>query len=95
MHLTCIPLQFSDSSIKVVKVIAPKILSDNKGAFFETYKKNELSAHGIPVSFVQENVSVTKKLVLRGLHCISRHSFSELLSDVFSLDGILIEPVKT
>lgn len=62
------PFQFSDSSIKDVKIIAPKMFSDNRGLFFETYKKSEFSTHGIPDTFVQENVSVSKKFVLRGLH---------------------------
>ena len=60
--------QFSDSSIKDVKIIAPKMFSDSRGLFFETYKKSEFSVHGIPETFVQENVSVSRKSVLRGLH---------------------------
>ena len=32
---------------------------------------------------------------LGSTECISRHSFAELLADVFSLDSDLIEPVKT
>ncbi|MHB1709491.1 MAG: dTDP-4-dehydrorhamnose 3,5-epimerase [Thermoplasmataceae archaeon] len=62
------PFQFSDSSIKDVKIIAPKIFSDDRGLFLETYKKSEFSAHGILDTFVQENVSISKKNVLRGLH---------------------------
>ena len=62
------PFQFSDSSIKDVKIIAPKIFSDSRGVFFETYKKSEFSANGIADAFVQENVSVSNRFVLRGLH---------------------------
>ena len=62
------PFQFSESLIKDVKIIAPKIFSDSRGVFFETYKKSEFSANGIADAFVQENVSVSKRFVLRGLH---------------------------
>ena len=48
--------QFSDSSIKDVKIIAPKMFSDSRGLFFETYKKSEFSVHGNPETFVQENI---------------------------------------
>ena len=62
------PFQFSDSSIEDVKIVTPKKFEDERGLFLETYKKSEFSTHGIPDTFVQENVSLSKKSVLRGLH---------------------------
>lgn len=50
-------------------VIEPTVFSDNRGAFQETYRKQQLDqVLGYAVSFVQDNQSFSKKGVLRGLH---------------------------
>jgi dTDP-4-dehydrorhamnose 3,5-epimerase len=49
-------------------IIEPNIFSDSRGVFFETYRKDRFSACGIEYDFVQDNQSVSKKNVLRGLH---------------------------
>ncbi|MGC6438672.1 MAG: dTDP-4-dehydrorhamnose 3,5-epimerase [Flavobacteriaceae bacterium] len=50
-------------------VIEPTVFSDNRGAFQETYRKQQLDQLlGYAVSFVQDNQSFSKKGVLRGLH---------------------------
>jgi dTDP-4-dehydrorhamnose 3,5-epimerase len=48
--------------------IYPTIFEDNRGYFFESFKKNELSLHGIDKVWVQENQSFSKKGTVRGLH---------------------------
>lgn len=60
--------QFKDSKIPDLKVVLPKLFSDQRGIFSETYKKSEFLANGLSETFVQENRSVSKKNVLRGLH---------------------------
>jgi dTDP-4-dehydrorhamnose 3,5-epimerase len=49
-------------------IIEPKIFADERGLFFEFYNKNNFKEAGIDVSFVQDNISVSKAGVLRGLH---------------------------
>lgn len=49
-------------------VIEPKIFIDNRGHFFEAYNENEFIKIGIDKKFVQDNISYSKKGVLRGLH---------------------------
>ncbi len=50
-------------------VIEPKIFKDQRGVFFESFNKKELEAVlNTPLNFVQDNHSVSKKGVLRGLH---------------------------
>lgn len=49
-------------------VIEPKIYKDNRGFFFEKYNKEYFKKLGISYHFVQDNISVSKKNVLRGLH---------------------------
>ena len=48
--------------------IWPKIHSDQRGYFFESYSERDFSAAGITCGFVQDNQSSSTKGVLRGLH---------------------------
>ncbi|WP_438710614.1 dTDP-4-dehydrorhamnose 3,5-epimerase [Aquimarina muelleri] len=50
-------------------IIKPKVFKDERGLFLETFNKKifeEIS--GVKVDFVQDNQSISKKGVLRGLH---------------------------
>lgn len=49
-------------------VIKPRIFSDDRGYFFESYNKEALSKHQINQPFLQDNESLSAKGVLRGLH---------------------------
>lgn len=62
------PFEFERQNINDVILIKPKIYGDIRGAFSETYKKTEFTKNGINVEFVQDNLSKSKKHVLRGLH---------------------------
>ncbi|WP_373521630.1 dTDP-4-dehydrorhamnose 3,5-epimerase [Aquiflexum sp.] len=48
--------------------IYPNIFEDNRGYFFESFKKNELCHNGIDKEWVQENQSFSKAGTVRGLH---------------------------
>ena len=52
---------------------------DPRGAFFESWNERAFAAAGIEARFVQENVSVSKALVLRGLHYQIPHSQGKLV----------------
>jgi len=55
--------------IKGLLLINPRIFEDDRGLFFESFnerKYNEIV--GSEINFVQDNISVSKKYVLRGLH---------------------------
>ncbi|MFN5149715.1 MAG: dTDP-4-dehydrorhamnose 3,5-epimerase [Flavobacteriia bacterium] len=55
--------------IKGLVVIEPSIFHDDRGFFFESYNiKNYSDYLGSEVKFVQDNISLSKKGVLRGLH---------------------------
>jgi len=60
--------EFIDTGIAGLWVIKPQILGDGRGSFSEKYKYSEFKKAGIDEVFVQENVSVSAKGVLRGLH---------------------------
>jgi dTDP-4-dehydrorhamnose 3,5-epimerase len=49
-------------------LIEPKIFSDERGFFLETWNQAKYKEIGIPSDFVQDNMSYSKKEVLRGLH---------------------------
>ncbi|MDX1409812.1 MAG: dTDP-4-dehydrorhamnose 3,5-epimerase [Saprospiraceae bacterium] len=49
-------------------VIEPRIFSDNRGAFLETYQSEKYHALGLPARFVQDNEAISRRGVLRGLH---------------------------
>lgn len=59
---------FTEQKIKGVWVIEPKVFSDSRGYFMETFKKNEFEENVGKVEFIQENESKSSFGVLRGLH---------------------------
>ena len=60
-------MQVSKTPIDGLLIIEPKVFADPRGVFYEVYSENRYNEHGIP-RFVQDNHSVSKKGVLRGLH---------------------------
>lgn len=63
------PITATPTAIPDVLVIEPKVFGDDRGFFFESFNENDFSAAvGQPVKFVQDNHSLSKKGVLRGLH---------------------------
>src|ERR1700723_891835 len=49
-------------------VIEPKTFGDERGFFFESYRRDRYLEVGIAVEFVQDNVSRSCQGTLRGLH---------------------------
>ncbi len=63
-------------------LIEPKVFEDNRGFFFEFFNDIEIKALiGENYSFVQDNISCSKKDVLRGLHFqLPPHAQGKLVS---------------
>ncbi|MBO7435652.1 dTDP-4-dehydrorhamnose 3,5-epimerase [bacterium] len=55
-------------SIPDVKMIEPDVFGDSRGFFMETYRQDLFREAGIDAAFVQDNMSSSRKGVLRGLH---------------------------
>lgn len=68
-----------DTSIDGMIVIEPKVFSDERGYFMETYNKEEFAEIGLNVGFVQDNESRSAKGVLRGLHFQTKFSQGKLV----------------
>ena len=57
------------TDIPDVIVLEPKVFSDARGHFVETYNRRTFrDATGLDLEFVQDNQSFSKRRVLRGLH---------------------------
>lgn len=78
--------RFTMGQIKVEKcpieglyVIEPTVHGDNRGYFMETYNQNDMHEAGLDMVFVQDNQSMSKKGVLRGLHFQKKYPQGKLV----------------
>lgn len=61
-------MQFIRTEIIDVVIIEPKVFGDNRGYFFESFKKELFEKELGNINFIQENESKSSFGVLRGLH---------------------------
>lgn len=62
-------MQVTDTKIRGVKIIQPKVFGDARGFFLETFeRKRYQELLDIDLDFVQDNHSRSSRGVLRGLH---------------------------
>lgn len=61
-------MKIIQTEIPDVVVLEPRIFTDSRGFFLETYNERSFAALGIAERFVQDNQSYSKQGVLRGLH---------------------------
>lgn len=73
-------MNFIKTAIDGVVIIEPKIFTDERGYFFESYNEAEFVKNGITNRFVQDNQSKSCYGVIRGLHCqLGEHSQAKLV----------------
>lgn len=53
--------------LRDVLLLKPRVFRDERGQFFETWREAAYAEHGIG-PFVQDNVSISRRGVLRGMH---------------------------
>lgn len=62
-------MQVTRLDIEGLIVFEPRVFADERGAFFESFNLARFrEATGLDVDFVQDNHSISRKGVLRGLH---------------------------
>jgi dTDP-4-dehydrorhamnose 3,5-epimerase len=61
-------VQITETSLPGVVIVEPRVFSDERGYFFESWNAREYADAGIVQQFVQDNVSYSTHGVLRGLH---------------------------
>ena len=61
-------LKVTTTNFDGLLILEPQLLKDERGSFYESWKEADYKAAGIKETFLQDNVSISKKNVLRGLH---------------------------
>ena len=67
------------TSLPDIFIIEPKVFSDSRGFFFESYSRRDMELIGISDDFVQDNQSCSAKGVVRGLHFQIKHPQGKLV----------------
>ena len=61
-------MRIETTSLPGVLLLTPAIYRDGRGAFMETFNLRQMAEAGLPEKWVQDNFSISKKNVLRGIH---------------------------
>jgi len=61
-------LKITETSLPGVLVLTADIYRDSRGAFLETWNLARMAEAGLPSTWVQDNFSISRKNVLRGIH---------------------------
>ena len=72
-------MKLIETALPDVMAIEPDVFVDERGYFFETYQAARYVEAGIPGTFVQDNLSYSKRGVLRGLHLQNPHAQAKLV----------------
>ena len=75
-------MQFIKTSLPDVILVEPRVYTDERGFFLESYQKERFLAAGIAFDFVQDNHSASTQGVLRGLHYQIRQAQGKLVRAV-------------
>lgn len=72
-------MQVEETSLPGVLLIKPRVFADARGFFKETYHQQKYRDAGIPLEFVQDNLSRSGRGTLRGLHFQRNHPQGKLV----------------
>lgn len=61
-------MNIQQTPIEGLLIIQPRLFTDDRGYFYESYNKEAFVKAGIEPEFIQDNQSCSKKGTLRGLH---------------------------
>lgn len=61
-------MKVTETRLEGVFIIDPVVNKDSRGSFKEIWHRERYASAGLPVQFVQDNISVSTKGVVRGLH---------------------------
>lgn len=61
-------MKITETALPGVLLLTPTIYRDNRGAFLETWNRKRMAEAGMPGEWVQDNFSISKRNVLRGIH---------------------------
>ena len=61
-------MKVTETALPGVLLFTPTIYRDSRGAFWETWHERTMAEAGLPARWVQDNFSLSKKNVVRGIH---------------------------
>ena len=61
-------MKIIETEFKGLLLIEPEVFEDDRGWFMESWNLRRFEERGLAVKFVQDNISFSRKGVLRGLH---------------------------
>lgn len=73
-------MNVTELSLPGVLLIEPKVHGDARGFFTELFQAERYAQHGVREPFVQDNLSLSRRGVLRGLHFQNPHAQGKLVS---------------
>ena len=72
-------MKVTPTALPEVLLVEPTVFGDARGYFFEAYSARRYAEAGIAAAFVQDNVSRSRRGVLRGLHYQHPHGQGKLV----------------
>jgi dTDP-4-dehydrorhamnose 3,5-epimerase len=63
-----IDMKVQKAKLEGVLLLQPDVFEDHRGDYVETYNERLYKESGVDVTFVQDDISVSSKHVLRGIH---------------------------
>jgi len=72
-------MKVTESRLKGVLLIKPRVFEDSRGFFLETYNRDRYRDNGIEAEFVQDNYARSTRGILRGMHYQIKHSQAKLV----------------
>src|SRR5690606_13406129 len=74
------PITATPTPLLGVFIIEPRVFGDERGFFFESFNLRDFrAATGVTLDFVQDNHSMSRRGVLRGLHYQVQHPQGKLV----------------
>jgi dTDP-4-dehydrorhamnose 3,5-epimerase len=61
-------MEVKTTDLSSVLLIKPEVFEDHRGEYVETYNEALYKSKGIQIHFVEDDISVSRKNVLRGIH---------------------------
>jgi len=61
-------MKIEKTALAGILVITPDVYRDSRGVFLETWNLRSMTEAGLPSNWVQDNFSLSKKNVVRGIH---------------------------